>query len=1135
MNNNNIVAFNDVKRTIRIMKNTLFLLLISFSQSIAGIYSQNTAKLTLMVRNESLGHVMQMIEAQSDYLFFYNADEVDREIKVSVNKKDCSVHELMGEVTRGTNLSYSVQNRHIVLTRNAESASVVRNTPKKKITGTVRDDLGDLLPGASIKSSSGAMTSSGLEGEFSIEAEPGDRIIVTFIGLEDYRFTVDDKTSYDVVMKTQSNELEELVVVGFGKQKKTDLVGSVSTINVSDLKKVSSSNMTTMLAGNIAGMISYQRSGEPGADNADFFIRGVTTFGYKKDPLILIDGIEVTSTDLARLQPDDIANFSIMKDATSTAVYGARGANGVILITTKEGKEGKLNISVRYENSISKPTNNIDLADPITYMKLGNEAVLTRNPLGILPYSKSKIENTEAGMNPIIYPVVDWQEMLFKNYAVNHRVNLNASGGGKIAQYYLTATFNQDNGILNVDNRNNFNNNIDLKTYSIRSNVNFNLTPTTKAVLRVSGTFDDYTGPIQSGTEIYNMVMHANPVLFPAYYEPDAGNRETKHILFGNYGEGKYLNPYANLVRGYKDYSRSKVDAQFEVKQDLSFLLDGLSVRALFNTSRSSYFDVSRGYHPYYYSLGSYDRETGEYILAPLNETSGTEYLGYSEGDKLVSSSTYLEFMGNYDRVFAQKHAIGAMMVFIMRNSITGNAGDLQRSLPFRNLGLSGRITYSYDNRYFGEFNFGYNGSERFDKSKRFGFFPSAGAAWNISGENFWAPFSRYVSKLKLRGTYGLVGNDAIGSDYDRFFYLSNVNMDDTRKGAVFGNHFAYSRPGISVSRYANPDITWEKAQKTNLGLELGLFNKFNIEADYFIENRTNILMDRASIPTTMGLSAGIRANVGEAQSKGIDGSIDYAESFGRYFWIKARANFTFATSEFKVYEEPRYKETYLSHVGQSLTQNWGLIAERLFVDEAEVANSPKQNFGVYGAGDIKYRDVNGDGQITGLDRVPIGYPTSPEIIYGFGVSLGYRNVDFSCFFQGSARSSFWIDARATSPFSGETQLLKAYADSYWSEDHRDLYALWPRLSPTVNENNAQQSTWFMRDGSFLRLKSLEIGYTLPAKWMEKFHLTNARIYVNGTNLLCFSKFKLWDPEMGGNGLGYPVQMTFNTGINISF
>ena len=1016
---------------------------------------------------------------------------------------------------------------------------------QRQIIGVVRDSSG-VLPGAtiSVKGDPKNGTVTDPNGKFVLEVPNNAILVVAMVGYLSQEVTTAGKTSVDVTLKVDAKALEEVVVVAFGKQKKSDVIGAVSSVNVADLK-IPSSNLTTALAGRVAGMIAYQRSGEPGADNADFFIRGVTTFGYKKDPLILLDGVEVDRTTLARLQPDDIASFSIAKDATATSLYGARGANGVVLITTKEGKEGQINISVRLENSVSAPTRNIELADPITYMRMGNEAVLTRDPLGLLPYTQEKIDNTVPGSGSIIYPSTDWQDALFKDYTINQRINMNASGGGKVARYYLAGTLNQDNGVLKVNGKNNFNNNIDLKSYSLRSNVNINLTKTTEAVVRLSGIFDDYNGPIGAGTEVFRQVMRTNPVLFPAYYEPDEQNMATKHILFGNFGAGNYLNPYANLQRGYKEYSSSKMDAQFELKQDLSFITEGLSLRGLFNTSRYSYFDVSRGYNPFYYNIGSYDKTDGKYSLIALNETSGTEYLGYAEGAKDVSSTVYMEGAANYNRTFAEKHNISSMMVFIMRNNLRGNAGDLQSSLPFRNLGVSGRLTYSYASKYFAEFNFGYNGSERFYQTNRFGFFPSAGIAYSISNEKFWEPISPYISKLKFRATYGLVGNDAIGNDYDRFFYLSNVNMDN---GSIsFGTDNGYVRSGVLVSRYANNDITWEKAKKTNIGFEMSLFKNFNIEADYFQEYRTNILMSRAFIPSTMGLSAAVRANVGEASAKGIDGSIDYTQNFNSSFWLKARGNFTYATSQFRVNEEPNYDERYLSKVGNSLSQQWGYIAERLFVDDAEALNSPKQNFGVYGGGDIKFRDVNGDGQVTPLDMVPIGYPTDPEIIYGFGLSAGLKNFDLSCFFQGSARSSFWIDPAATAPFAHynypnepykgtlSNQVLKAYADSYWSEENRNLYALWPRLSQNISWNNAQPSTWFMRNQAFVRLKSVEAGYTLPKRLVERINVANARVYLNGLNLMSISSFKLWDVEMGGNGLGYPVQMTMNVGLNVSF
>lgn len=1124
-------------KLFRVMKIITFLMLTGFLQVSASIYSQ-TAKIKLDVKISSLDDVIQKIQNQTDFVFFYSPNDVEGIHVSNIEFDGVSLEEALDKCLKDTHLEYEVKYNAVILKRKAEPELRSGDQQGLKIIGSVSDDDGGLMPGVSVivkGSTIGTTTDS--KGEF-ILTVPGDTSVIQFrmIGYKMEEITVGERRVFAVTLSEEVTDVGEVVVVGFGKQKKTDLVGSVTSINSGELKKVSSSNVTTMLAGNIAGIISYQRSGEPGADNADFFIRGVTTFGYKKDPLILIDGVEVSRMDLARMQPDDIANFSIMKDATSTAVYGARGANGVIAITTKEGKEGKMNISVRIENAFTMPTRNVELADPITYMQLANEAVLTRTPDGTTPYLKSKIDNTIAGTNPYVYPSTDWYKEMFEDYASVQRVNLNASGGGKIARYYLAATFNQDNGNLKVDKRNNFNNNIKLKTYSLRSNVNFDLTRTTDAALRLSAVIDDYTGPINGGTTVYNQVMHANPVLFPPYYMPDKANVATNHILFGNAGEKNpsYINPYAEMVRGYKDYSRTAINAQFELTQDLSFITKGLSARVLFNTSRYSYFDVSRFYNPYYYKIDSYDKTNDSYTLTSLNETTGTEYLGYKEGIKEVSSSNYIELMANYARTFDEDHAISGMLVYTMRNSIAGNAGNLQLSLPHRNLGLSGRATYAYKGKYFGEFNFGYNGSERFSKSNRFGFFPSAGLAWTVSKEDFW--YSKAISNFKLRATYGLVGNDAIGSDYDRFFYLSNVDMNNNTRGAQFGipgNY--YYRDGILVTRNANEDITWEVAQKTNIGFELGLFEKFTLEADYFREHRSKILMDRSSIPTTMGLSTTERANVGEARAQGIDGSVDYSANLSQHLWVKARANFTYASSEFLKYEEPIYKQSYRHHAGQPLSQQWGYIAERLFIDEAEVANSPVQSFGEYRAGDIKYRDVSGDGRITNEDEVPIGHPTDPEIIYGFGISAGYRNLDFSCFFQGSARSSFWIDAAATSPFNNETQLLKAYADSYWSEDKRDLYALWPRLSQNVNNNNVQRNTWFMRDGSFLRLKSLEIGYTLPVNWMKKIYLSNARFYLNGTNLLCFSSFDLWDIEMGGNGLGYPIQKSYNIGVVVSF
>lgn len=1027
----------------------------------------------------------------------------------------------------------------------SEAAAVGVMQQQKEVKGVIFDEMNSPVAGATItvkNSTRGCITD--IDGKFTISVAEGDELLVNFLGYQTAVVKVNSEIFYNVHLQLKVDELEEVTVVAFAKQKKESVISSVATVKPAELK-VPSSNLTTALAGRMAGLIAYQTSGEPGKDNAQFFIRGVTTFGYKTDPLILIDNVELTSEDLARLNVDDIASFSIMKDATATALYGARGANGVILVTTKEGKEGKAKVSFRVENSLSTPVEMVSLADPITYMRLHNEAVRTRNSLGVLPYSESKIANTIKGMNPYVYPAVDWYNELFKKSTMNQRANMSISGGGTVARYYIAASFNNDTGVLRVNGKNNFNNNISLKKYSVRSNININLTKTTEAIIRFQGNFDSYSGPLDGGDGLFSKVMKASPVLFPKYYP--AFNDYAGHIYFGNYTGSNYINPYADMVKGYKNYDRTLVLAQAELKQNLDFITEGLNIRGLMSTTRYVYSDISRAYGPYYYMVSSYNQNDDTYQLEALNPNSGYENVEAGSPYKDIQTTTYVELSASYNHTFGM-HGVSGMLVYTMRNQQNSNYENLQLSLPHRNLGLSGRFTYAYDQRYFVEFNFGYNGSERFSKNERFGFFPSIGLGYLVSNEKFWKPVENVISKLKLKATYGLVGNDAIGDDKDRFYYLSNVNMNNDKRGQDFGLNFGNHLNGITVTRYGNDLITWETAKKLNVGFELNLFNKLEIQADFFHERRSNILMDRAYVPSTMGLSAGIKANVGEATGKGIDISMDYSHSVDKDLWFQGRANFTYAVSKYENVEEPDYAlagTPWRSLKGQNLSQQYGYIAERLFIDEEDVKNSPVQEFGgVVMAGDIKYKDINGDGKITDDDRVPIGYPKTPKITYGFGLSAGYKNLDISVFFQGNALNSFWLDPSALSPFIdtdndnstiARNALLDVIARDHWSEENRNIYAFWPRLGNEVSLNNTQCSTWWMQDGSFLRLKSLEIGYSFPENWIRKCGLNMARVYLNGTNLLTFSKFKLWDPEMGSNGLGYPIQRVFNIGLNINF
>lgn len=1042
---------------------------------------------------------------------------------------------------------------------------------KVTITGVVADTTGTSIIGANITATNrkNLSTATDVNGKFVIDAEPGTVFRVTYVGYKETTFTViENKRSYNIVMLVVKNEFADVVITAYGrKQRKEAVVGSVTTITPSDLK-IPASNLTNALAGQVAGVIAYQPSGQPGLDNSSFFIRGVTTFGYKKDPLILIDNVELSTSDLARLQVDDIASFSILKDASSTALYGARGANGVILVTTKEGKVGKAQINFRVENSISQSVKNLELADPITYMRLFNEATITRDPLSPLPFSQNKIINTQAtlanapGSNQYVYPAVDWLKTLFKSRATTQRANMSVSGGGGVARYYVAGSYNIDNGILREDIKNNNDNNINFRNYQLRSNININLTKSTEMVVRLSGTFNEYNGPLTSdasfSTDLYNIAMHTSPVLFAPSYPADEANVNTQHILFGNSpapgstgsNAVAYLNPYAALLRGHKNFSQSRLSAQLELNQNLDFITNGLNFRGLFHTNRFSYFESSMGYNPFYYNIGSYDKASNTYRLTWLNPEPGqaTEYLTYSRDPNATQANTYIFFQGviDYTKRFGD-HNISSSLIGTQQQTLYGNAKDLFSSLPYRNLTLAGRATYSFKSRYFLEFNFGYNGTERFAAKNRFGFFPTIGGSWIVSDEKFWGDnLYRVISRMKLRASYGSVGNDQIGDQ--RFFYLSDVTLNGGNP-AYFGTNNVYGRPGVVVNRYANADITWESSKQLNLGLEFTLFKNLNVVAEVYKFNRTNVLQTRSSIPTTMGLEADIFANFGNAESKGLDLQMDYKATIGKGAFIQGRGNLTIASSKYTKYEEPQYAESYRYLTGQTLGRARGYIAERLFVDDNEAANSPSQIFSSNGiapkGGDIKYRDLNNDGRIDDKDQAFIGNPTVPKIVYGYGLSGGYKGFDLSAFFQGQAQVSFFIDPSRTSPFiqspdgayaSGNTQLLKAFADDHWSEDNQNLYAQYPRLGVNGNqiENNRQNSSWWMRDGSFLRLKSVEFGYTVPVRLTQKWKMNKVRIYFNGLNLYTWSPFKLWDPEIGGNGFAYPIQKVFNVGLNVN-
>ena len=1007
------------------------------------------------------------------------------------------------------------------------------------ISGTIVDAQGISLPGVTVleqDSANGVV--SDLDGNYILTTSSSNATLVfSYIGFETKIIAIANKRYLDVILSESAEALEEVQVVAFQKQRKNSVIGSINTIKPAELNQPNS-NLTASLAGRISGVISYQRSGEPGADNAEFFVRGVTSFGYSNSPLILIDGLEVTTNDLARIEPDNIASFSVMKDATATSLYGARGANGVILVTTKEGKKGKAKVAFRYENKFSAPTQITSLLDGVSYMELYNSALRMRDPSAPLYYSKNKIEATRNTPDPNIYPNLNWYDELFKNNTINKKFNLNVNGGGDVSQYYLSVSHTNDTGLLKVDPLNNFNNNIDINRSNLRANVNINLTKTTKISVKFNSFFERYNGPIDSANDIFGKVMQANPVNFPKYYTFDNQFSQYNHTLFGNKGNGGFPNPYADMVRGYKDRFSSTILSQVQIKQELDFITEGLSFRALVAVKSYSATENQRSFNPFYYGIAESETELG-LVNRIYQIQEGTEFLSNNSTSNAVNSNYYYEFTTQYDRFFNDKHQVGGLLVFNFNEALNKYSNSsVFASLPARNMGISGRGTYGYDDRYFAELNFGYNGSEKFAKDHRFGFFPSAGLGWIVSNESFFEKTFPSISLLKLKYTFGLVGNDNIGSS--RFFYLSDVNLGDGGRGYAWGADYNNYYNGYNINSYPNADVTWEVAEKTNYGVELGIKERLVLQFDYFIENRKKIYEERPVYPDTAGLTSVVSSNSGQVQSKGLDIAIDYNQSFANGFYLTARGTFTYATNEVVVKNEPQYPFGYLSAIGYHTNQPRGYIAERLFIDQEDILNSPEQfnglssNENAYLPGDIKYKDLNGDGKISELDKAPIGDPFVPEIVYGFGASMGYKNIDFSFFFQGAAKSSFFIQPTNIAPFINERNALNIISDNHWSENNTDPYAFWPRLSTEEVNNNNQDSTWWLRDGDFLRLKSIELGYTLPEQWLKIKNL-RTRFYASGLNLFTISKFNLWDNEMGGNGLGYPPQRVMNLGLQINF
>ena len=1005
-----------------------------------------------------------------------------------------------------------------------------------KVNGTVSDNKGETLVGVSIYArsnpSKGVVTD--FDGKYEINVGSGDILVFSYIGFTIQEIKVGTNTNQllNVVLDESSQMLEEVSVVGYGTQRKVSVIGSIATVKPDELKVGGITSITNNLAGRIAGLIGIQSSGEPGSDVSEFWIRGISTFGGGSSALVLVDGIDRGAAGLNDLAPEDIESFSVLKDATATAIYGARGANGVILINTKRGEEGKITINANFKSSMETLPRLADYLGAHDYAMLANEARVVRGGLPV--YSPEIFDIIKYGMDPDLYPDVNWQKEILRENTNAFQGNVNISGGGKLARYYMSLFYRTNDAIYKQEGMEKYHSDVRRNQYSFRSNIDVNVTNSTKVSLLLSAKLVDQNRPgLGDTSQIWSAVSNITPMTVPVMYS---------NGMFPSYGSGFNTSPTVLLNEtGYRSDRNNAIETLLILEQDFSAFLDGLSATGSISFDNDNSHTQSRYKMPDLYMAVDRNWQTGDLLTTKTVVASPMTYGSSSYGRRTM----YFEGKINYDRIFNKKHRVGALLLYQQKDYQRTDVYSELSSIPRRNQGMAGRVTYSFDDIYFVESNFGYNGSENFPKGQRFGFFPSVALGYVISIYKYMQDNAPWINTLKLRYSFGLVGNDKIernGSEV-RFPYLTRVNMNAT--GYYFGDVPGYYY-GVTDSELGSTGLVWESAKKHNWGIDLTLLdNSINITVDAFLDKRDNIFMARNTLPGTLGIGSTVWGNVGRMKSWGSDGTASFTKKIGD-FTFEARGNFTFTRDKIIDYDEviPRYP--YLAQKGNSYGITRGLIALGLFKDEDDVKNSTPQ-FGKVLPGDIKYQDVNGDGIINSDDIVPIGNARIPKIQYGFAGSAKWKGFDFNIFFRGAGKSDFFFGGSGFYPFAGEKlgNVLSIVNDqkSRWTPASysgdpatENPNARFPRLTYGNNTNNNRASTFWMADASYLRLKTMELGYTFPKKMTEKISMSNLRLSLIGDNLHVWDKVKFWDPEQASsNGAVYPLTRSYTLVLQMSF
>lgn len=1098
----------------------------------ASTYAQST-NLKLELSKASINEVFRSIEEKSEFVFFY-ADEVRPELKqhITLKVKSGTIDQIMSSALENTNLTYKLNDRQVIITRKAE---VPQDNVKKgiAINGTVMDQANEPLIGVNVTvkgTEIGAITD--INGNYFITTPSQNSVLVfQYIGFEPQEVRVGRQININVNMKEVPTDLNEVVVIAYGQQKKASVIGSIATLEPTRLQQSPTRALSNNLAGQLAGVIAVQRSGEPGKDGSNFWIRGISSFqNAGRSPLILVDGIERTLDDM---DPAEIESFSVLKDASASAVYGVRGANGVVLVNTKRGTMGKPSINVHFEQSFTQPVKLPSYIGSADYLSLLNELYLDKGYTTPLS-SEEVIQNYRNNTDPDLYSNVNWMDAITKDHASNSRVNLTVNGGSELLRYSLVASYYGESGIFTRDKKQTWDSSTKLNKYNIRSNVDVNLTKTTIVRINIGGYLqetnemvDPDSGNSESAAdEILKYAFETPPFVHPARYSsgeiPRVQNRS---------------NPWALATQhGFTTYSSSKIESLFSLEQDLKFILPGLKVKGIFSFDRWSKSGVKRHKGPIYYNPASARNDEGDLIMSV--GTNGQEFLDTEQLKEWGNKATYIEANLTYAQSFG-KHHVEGLFLYNQRDYQDGSV------VPYRRMGIAGRASYTFDGRYIAEFNFGYNGSENFAKGFRFGFFPSVAVGYLMSEEAFMSPYRETFSKIKFKGSWGLVGNDQFAGR--RFSYITTIDQSGDA-GYNWGVNNDYHRDGRFEGDFGVPDLTWETVEKFNVGLELGLWNALELQVDLFKERRKDIFMERKTTPTAAGFIKTPWANYGIVDNKGVEVLLGYNQQINKDWFVGFRGTFTYAANKIIEQDEaPGTLGTNRSSTGLPVNQLFGLVADRLFTEDdfEDIPNGklkegiPSQTLGgTLRPGDIKYIDVDGDGVVGMMDKTAIGGTYDPQIVYGFGANASYKNFDVNLFFQGNGRTWRFIGGNNFLPGSSEGamgNILSNYNDR-WTADNASQDVFYPRLSYGINENNRQESTWWLRNMSMLRMRDIEVGYRLPKQVINKLGLSSLRIYLKGANLLTFSGFKLWDPEVDtSNGAKYPVMKSLSFGLDINF